>query len=99
LHDDHRSPTPGGNDDDRFAAMTAAIAARLRPVCANWPESLFNEMVDGLARITIKYEGEVTPGPHDASETEKLVSDLKAALDRSRALRESLGQAGADQPS
>lgn len=78
------------DDDVRIAAISASIAGRLRSVCAHWPEPLFDEMVRGLAQITLKYEGEVTAGTYDRRTTDRLVTELKAALERSETLRDSL---------
>src|SRR5688572_14029176 len=79
------------DDDVRLSAISANIASRLRPVCAHWPEELFNEMVQGLAHITVKYEGAVTAGTYDRRTTDRLVADLKAALERSEATRQAHG--------
>lgn len=61
----------------------ADIADRLRPLCVGWPEESFNEMVRGLAAVTLKYEGHATTGTYDRRSTDRLVAELKDALERS----------------
>jgi hypothetical protein len=75
------------DDDVRIAAIRDSISARLRPVCEHWPNELFDEMVIGLAQITVKYEGTVTAGTYDRRTTDRLVADLKAALERNEIAR------------
>lgn len=61
----------------------ADIADRLRPLCEGWPEESFTEMVRGLAAVTLKYDGHATAGAFDRRSTDRLVSELKDALERS----------------
>ena len=69
------------------AAVVADLATRLRPVCAQWPDDLFNAMVDRLADITVKYDGLGSVGAYDRRTTERLVSELKDALERNQSAR------------
>ena len=67
------------------AAMVADLTRRLRPVCENWPDALFAEMVERLADITVKYD---VAGPtYDRRTTDRLVLDLRAALAQSESVR------------
>ena len=67
------------------AAMVADLTRRLRPVCENWPDTLFTEMVERLADITVKYD---IAGPtYDRRTTERLMEDLKSALAQSESVR------------
>jgi hypothetical protein len=74
-------------DDDPLAAMKEDIATRLRGVCADWPNDLFETMVERLASVTLKYQSESAIPGYDRRTTESLLSDLKAALARSEDLR------------
>jgi hypothetical protein len=74
-------------DDDSLAAMKQDIAARLRGVCADWPNDLFETMVERLASVTLKYQSETAVPGYDRRTTERLLSDLKAALARSEDVR------------
>jgi hypothetical protein len=74
-------------DSDVHRVVVAELAARLRPICAEWPQELFNEMVERLAEITLKYDRSFS-ATYDRRSTERLVAELRAALERSRATRE-----------
>jgi hypothetical protein len=74
-------------DGDPLVAMKADIAARLRGVCADWPDDLFETMVERLASVTLKYQSESALPGYDRRTTERLLSDLKAALARSEDMR------------
>lgn len=76
------------NDSDVRRVVSAELAARLRPVCAQWPQELFDEMVERLAEITLKYDRSFG-ATYDRRSTERLIADLKEALNRSRSIRDS----------
>jgi hypothetical protein len=72
---------------DARRVIVAELTARLRPVCTQWPHELFTAMVERLADITLKYDrGFATPS-YDRRSTERLVADLRSALERSKASR------------
>lgn len=72
---------------DARRVIVTELAARLRPVCSQWPQHVFDEMIERLAEITLKYDrGFATPS-YDRRSTERLVTDLKNALERSKAIR------------
>lgn len=73
----------------RIAALRGDIATRLRPVCKDWPEATFDEMVQQLAALTLKYEGQVSAGTYDRRVTDRLVESMKESLERSEHLRAS----------
>ena len=60
-----------------LAALRDVIAARLRPVCENWPDERFNLMVDSIAAITLKYDVGEPTGVYDRRAADRLVDDLK----------------------
>lgn len=72
----------------RRAAIVHDLSIRLRPVCADWPNELFESMIEGLAEVTMKYEGTASPSTYDRRTTDRLVADLKAALERSEHARD-----------
>lgn len=74
--------------ETRRAAIIHDLSIRLRPVCAEWPSELFQSMIQGLADVTMKYEGTASPSTYDRRTTDRLVSDLKAALERSEDARD-----------
>jgi hypothetical protein len=71
-------------------AIAGEIAARLRRVCEHWPDEVFDEVVNHLAEITIKYDRRLSSesSTYDRRSSENLVVELKAALARSRASRQ-----------
>jgi hypothetical protein len=79
-------------DDDARAAIVEDLQKRLRPVCAQWPDDLFDTMIQRLADITLRYEERQSEASYDRRSTEHLVDDLKAALERSEQTRESGGR-------
>lgn len=77
-----KEPPPNAEPDARRAAILHELATRLRPVCVDWPAELFTSMIEGLADVTMKYEGSASPSSYDRRTTDRLVADLKAALER-----------------
>ena len=78
-------------DTRRLQELIDSLKARLRPVCEDWPEDMFDEVVRELAAITIKYEGSATPTLYDRRHTDRLVADLKEVVSRSSKRREGDG--------
>jgi hypothetical protein len=74
-------------DSERLEQLVATISARLRPLCAEWPEDAFTEMVRGLAAITLRYEGKGTGVIYDRRTTDRLLEEMKNALDKSVSTR------------
>jgi hypothetical protein len=68
-------------------AIVADLIRRLRPVCADWSEQEFTEMVEHLADITWKYQTRLFVETYDRRSTERLLDELKSALAESRAKR------------
>lgn len=79
------------HEDVRLRALKADISARLKSVCADWPEQEFDAMIDRLANITLKYGSRGSIGMYDRRATDRLVTDLKEALQRNEAARAELG--------
>ena len=76
----------------RFDVLVDNLRLRLRPICENWPDALFDQMIRQLAEITVKYE--VDGGgmrAYDRRGTDRLVADLKELLDRSERHRDEAG--------
>jgi hypothetical protein len=40
----------------RLSAIRAELLVRIRPLCAEMPDELFLEMVEGMAAVQLKYE-------------------------------------------
>lgn len=57
------------------------MSGRLRPLCTDWPEDVFNEMVRRLAEITLKYESTATTGIYDRRASDSLRGELRTMLD------------------
>lgn len=74
--------------ETRRAAIIHDLSIRLRPVCADWPAELFESMIEGLADVTMKYEGIASPSSYDRRTTDRLVADLKDALARNEQARD-----------
>jgi|GraSoiStandDraft_4_1057263.scaffolds.fasta_scaffold05427_8 hypothetical protein len=68
-------------------AIADAIRQRLAPVCTDWPADLFESVVNRLADITMKYQGLSSSNVYDRRSTDRLIDDLREALDRSKGLR------------
>ncbi|MEX2154711.1 MAG: hypothetical protein WD825_15320 [Gemmatimonadaceae bacterium] len=75
------------DEELRLRALRAEIAARLRPVCAEWPAEVFDDMVARLAEITNRYDGSSTSISYDGRITDQLVAEMKELADRSAAAR------------
>lgn len=65
----------------RIEALQAAISARLKRVCYDWPLDRFEKMVRNLALITVKYERHLLP--YNGVSTDEMVSQMKALRQRS----------------
>lgn len=76
-------------DRRQLAALRAEIAQRLRPVCEQWPPDLFEGMVDGLAKITLKYDHANPTAVVDRRTADRMIDDMKHSLERSVKNRES----------
>lgn len=75
-------------DTDAPKALRAEVEARLRPVCADWPEELFQTVLDQIVAITVKYDRQsVIPALEDREGTESLIADLKDLARRNSAFR------------
>jgi hypothetical protein len=73
-------------------AIAGEIAARLRRVCEHWPEGDFQAMVQRLAEITIKFDRVAPTAVYDRRAGDRIVVDLKAALERSENVRRDSGE-------
>ena len=69
----------------RLEALIASMSSRLRPLCAEWPETNFNEMVRELAEITLRYEGQATPTASECAAMDLLAAQTKEMLEKRRA--------------
>jgi hypothetical protein len=75
------------HEDVRLRALKADISARLKSVCADWPEEEFDAMIERLANITLKYVSAVSIGQYDRRATDRLVTELKETLQRNEEAR------------
>lgn len=80
--EDPSPPSPPVDVATRLAAIVHDLQTRLGPACADWPPELFTSMVERLADITLRYEGRSSISTYDRRTTERLVADLKQALQR-----------------
>jgi hypothetical protein len=71
----------------RRKALIESMTARLRPLCSEWPEDVFAEMVRHLADITIKYEGNALIEGYDRRTSDRLLSDMREMLQKSEDTR------------
>lgn len=78
--------------DTRRAAIIHDLRTRLGPTCAGWPPDMFAQMVEGLADITLRYEGHSSASTYDRRTTDRLVADLRDALARNEEARDRDGQ-------
>jgi hypothetical protein len=85
-------------DPQVLAGIAGEIAARLRRVCEHWPETEFQQMVQRLAEITIKYDRVAPTAVYDRRASDRIVVELKAALDRSERVRRDSGEVRGDKP-
>lgn len=77
------------NEPNPRAELVAALTQRLKAICAEWPEQEFQEMVEHLADITMKYEGRIS-SVYDRRTADRLLTELNEALHRSRAVKDKL---------
>ena len=72
----------------RLASVVRDLRTRLGPTCRDWPPELFTSMVEGLAEITLRYEGQSSTSTYDRRTTDRLVAELKEVLTRSSQKRD-----------
>jgi len=79
----------------RLHSIRADLETRLRRVCAGWPASEFEAMLDRLAEVTLRYEriaadelSAQLPPLYDRRSTDRILADLREALDRNEAARQ-----------
>lgn len=80
--------------DGRLRLKKDELRERLAAVCADWPPELFEEMLDELARITLRFDVEPLAPLYDRRSTDRLIDDLRATLDRSNARRNAPADGG-----
>ena len=85
--------------EERLRRKKAELRERLGATCAQWPTSLFEEMLDELARITLKFDGSASVSIYDRRSTDRLIGELKSALDKSSARRDPTHDEAADRSS
>lgn len=78
----------GASKETRRQELIRELRERLGPACREWPAELFDSMVEGLADITLKYERSSATSFYDRRTTDRLVEDLRDALDRSEEARD-----------
>lgn len=77
----------------RITVLITSMSKRLRPVCESWPQDVFDAMIQRLAAITVKYESISLPGGvYDNEETQQLIADMRAVLDKNQELRRQSGE-------
>jgi hypothetical protein len=79
--------------DETRQALIEALTQRLRPLCADWPDDLFTPMIERIAEISLKYDRRGA-GVYDRRSSERLLNDLKDALERSMSKREGSDDSG-----
>ena len=80
INDD--PPPPTVDPATRRASVLHDLRTRLGPSCSDWPPELFTAMIEGLADITLRYDGRSSASTYDRRTTDRLVADLKKALER-----------------
>ncbi len=56
------------NDEMRdLESLKADIASRLRPSCAHFPDSEFEDLVNQIAHVELKYARHIAPSSVDAA--------------------------------
>jgi hypothetical protein len=83
----------------RLIILRAELTARLKGVCAHWPEEMFAEMIRGLAALTLKYDdGDGGSPPHGIELNERMIEELKALAERSADFRQRSEGKSAEEP-
>jgi hypothetical protein len=72
----------------RRARLIEELRSRLRPACNGWPEELFTAMIENLADITLRYDVRTSVTTYDRRSTDRLIEDLKSAVERNRVSRD-----------
>lgn len=57
-------------------------------MCAEWPESRFNQMVKELAEITLRYEGQATPTASECAAMDLLAARTKEMTEKEKSDRQ-----------
>lgn len=61
MYGANRTHRMSSHHQNRMEELQASIGDRLKKVCYDWPRERFDEMVQRLAFITLKYERELLP--------------------------------------
>lgn len=72
------------DEQRRFDVLVENLRLRLRPVCENWPEPMFEAMIGQLAEITVRYEIDEGMRVYDRRGTDRLVADMKELLEKNQ---------------
>jgi hypothetical protein len=82
----------GRMDEMRATVLRAEVESRLRPVCPDWPEELFQAVVSRIVELTIKYEsgGAKADLLLDPRISDDLFAEMKDAADRGAEVRDKL---------
>ena len=78
-------------DEISGTVLRADVEARLRPVCPDWPETLFQAVVSQIVEITMKYDrGGKGDLIYDERIAKEMIADMKVLADRSAEIRAEL---------
>ena len=70
-------------ENARLIAEIRVVTERLRSICAAWPHDLFEQVVRQIAHVTLKYNGVLSLGSYDRRTADRIIDDLKHALELS----------------
>ena len=73
----------------RLIAIRIEIRERLRPVCQGWPALEFDELVEQVAQLTLKYERKVVPTEAGRRAMTGFFEEMRETVERSERLRSS----------
>jgi hypothetical protein len=74
-------------ESDKAQALKDEITHRLLPVCGDWPDQLFQQLVHSITEITLKYDDQSERIVYDTTRSDRLIADMRNLADKSADLR------------
>ena len=76
------TPQPG-----KAQALKDEITQRLLPVCGDWPDQLFQQLVNSITEITLKYDDRSERIVYDTTRSVRLIADMRNLAEKSADMR------------
>ena len=74
-------------ESDKAQTLKDEIMHRLLPVCGDWPDQLFQQLVHSITEITLKYEDQSERIVYDTTRSDRLIADMRSLAAKSADMR------------